>query len=128
MSILPRKDLVAAVTIPPDVKIAPEEIGGTIPREHFEGVIKLNRWHQIKIVAEASDFIFHFGGNLVSKYKDETAGPGTVSFETLSEMLVHLDDVAITGPHIPNIRGAHSIHPDGHLTTTWGEIKNSSRR
>ena len=91
-------------------------------------MIKLRRWHQIKIVAEASNFEFHFNGNRVSKYKDETAAPGTVRFETLSEMLVHLDDVAITGPDMPNIGGPHSVNRKTHLTTTWGEIKKSSRR
>ncbi len=79
-------------------------------------------------MAEIDAFEFYIDDNLVAKYLDETAGPGTAKFEVLSKMLVHVDDVKITRPDIPNIRGAQSIHPEGHLTTTWGGIKNSPRR
>ena len=121
-------------TIPPDAKRNPEthEREGDIHRrlllpDHFPA-IKLNRWLPIEIVAEKDSFEFYLDDNLVARYLDESAAPGTVRFQTVSEMLVHLDDVAITGPHIPNIRGSQSIHPERQLTTTWGELKNSSRR
>ena len=54
--------------------------------------------------------------------------PGTVEFATFSRMLIHLDDVTITGPNIPNTAGASVVNLETHLTTTWGEIKNSLRR
>ena len=79
-------------------------------------------------MAEKDAFEFYIDDNLVAQYLDESAGPGTVRFETLSEMLVHVDDVKITGPDIPTVREAQSIRPAGHLATMWGEIKNSPRR
>ncbi len=127
MFVLPTRDLVSVVTFPPDAKIPPKGVDGVIHRENFEKAIKLQRWYQIKIAAEESNFEFHFNGNRVSKYKDKTAGPGTVGFQADAGILVHLDDVVITGPDIPNT-GAHSVNPEAHLTTTWGGIKSSSRR
>ena len=134
MQILLLPHSINVTTVPPDAKRNPETKvpEGEIHRpvllpENFP-LIKLNRWLPIEIVAEKDSFEFYIDDNLVAQYIDESAGPGTVRFETLSEMLVHVDDVAITGPHIPNIRGAHSVHLDGHLATTWGGIKNSSRQ
>ena len=123
MSILPTHDLVGVVTFPPDAKIAPKGVDGVIHRENFETAIKLQRWYQIKIVAEESNFEFHFNGNRVSKYKDKTAGPGTVNFLADAGILVHVDDVTITGPGVPNIGGPHGVNPEALLATTWGEIK-----
>ena len=40
-------------------------------------------------------------------------------------ILVHVDDVTITGPGVPNIGGPHGVNPEALLATTWGEIKNS---
>ena len=128
MFILPTQDLVGVVTFPPDAKIAPDGVDGVIHRENFETAIKLRRWYQIKIVAKESKFEFHFNGNRVSKYKDDTAGPGTVRFQAVTGILVHLDDVVITGPDIPNFGGPHSVSPEALLATTWGAIKNLSRK
>ncbi len=100
-----------------------------LSREDFERPpIELNRWIPIEIVAEKGLFEFHFDGNLVARYRDEKAGPGTVRFRTHSRMLAHLDDVSISGPRIPNIGGPHRVAPEARLATTWGEIKDSSRR
>ena len=123
MFILPTRDLVSVVTFPPDAKIAPKGVDGVIHRENFETAIKLQRWYQMKIVAEESNFEFHFGGNRVSKYKDKTAGPGTVNFLADAGILVHVDDVIITGPGVPNIGGPHGVNPEALLATTWGKIK-----
>ena len=122
-------------TIPPDAQQRDPEKGvkGRIVRETF-GVnnlrrpIKLHRWLPIEIVAEENFFEFHFDDNFVVQYEDETAVPGTVAFQVGSGMVVHLDDVIITGPEIPNIGSPQSVNPEAHLTTTWGEIKNPSRR
>lgn len=134
MQILLLPQSIVVSSIPPNAKRNPKtlEREGEIHRrnllpEHFPA-IKLKQWIPIEIVAEKHAFEFYIDDTLVAQYLDGTAGLGTVRFEALSEMLVHVDDVKITGPHIPNIQGAHSIHPEGHLTTTWGEIKNSSRR
>ena len=83
--------------------------------------IELNRWIPIEIVAEKDLFEFHFDDHLVARYRDEKAGPGTVRFSTHSGMLVHLDDVRISGPRIPNIGGPHRVAPEARLATTWGE-------
>ena len=100
-----------------------------LSREDFERPpIELNRWIPIEIVAEKDLFEFHFDGNLVARYRDEKAGPGTVRFRTHSRMLAHLDDVSISGPRIPNIGGPHRVAPEARLATTWGEIKDSPRR
>ena len=125
MLILPKHDIVGVVTFPPDAKIAPDGVDGVIHRGNFETAIKLRRWYQVKIAAEESNFEFHFDGNRVSKYKDDTAGPGTVVFLADTGILVHVDDVAITGPDIPNFAGPHSVNRKTHLATTWGEIKGS---
>ncbi len=90
--------------------------------------IELNRWIPIEIVAEKDLFEFHFDGNLVARYRDEKAGPGTVRFRMHFGMLAHLDDVSISGPRIPNIGGPHRVAPEARLATTWGEIKDSPRR
>ena len=134
MQIHPLDQFIHVTTYPPDAKRNPETKvpEGEIHRrnllpENFP-LIKLNRWLPIRIVAEKDAFEFYIDDTLVAQYLDKTAAPGTVRFEALSEMLVHVDDVNITGPDIPNVRGAQSIHPDGHLATTWGEIKNPSQR
>ena len=90
--------------------------------------IKLNRWIPIRVVANKHLFKFYFNSYLVVQYEDEKAAPGTVKFWTNGAMIVHLDDIKIWGPRIPNIGGPHSVAPEAHLVTTWGEIKNSPRR
>ena len=113
------------ITLSPDVQFDPPlEIGRDIHRGRFKALIKLKRWYPIKIVADADNFAFYFDNNLVVQYEDKTAVPGTVRFHVTSGMLVHLDDVVITGPKVPNL--AHSVNPDGHLTTIWGKIKTDS--
>lgn len=136
MLILPVIQTIQVITIPPDAqKIDPET--GKVPRHIHRGTlihkdlrrpIRLNRWLRIKIVAERHSFEFHFDDNLVAQYEDETAVPGTVRINVRSEMLIHLDDVVITGPGIPNIGGASSVNPEAHLATTWGKIKQPWRR
>ena len=104
---------------------------GRIPRARLrlEGVARpmWDRWIPVKIVAANESFKFYFDGQLVAQYSDEKAGPGTVRFWSQSRLTVHLDDIAITGPQIPDI-GPRSVNPVSHLTTTWGEIKNSPKR
>ncbi len=90
--------------------------------------IKLNRWIPVKVVANKHLFKFYFNGYLIAQYEDEKAGPGTVRFWTSGAMIVHLDDIKIWGPRIPNIGGPHGVAPEARLATTWGELKNSSRR
>ncbi len=125
---------VSITTTPPDAKRDREGmIGGTIFRkfvelENLRPPIELNQWIPIKIVAEESNFEFYLDDNLLIRYKDEAAVPGTVQFVAETEQLVHLDDVAITGPEIPDIDRPQSVNPERNLTTTWGEIKNSLRR
>ena len=87
-----------------------------------------SRWVPIKIVAKHQFFEFYFDNQLVAKYEDEKAGPGTVLFHTDMKIVVHLDDVRISGPRIPNIGGAHRVAPEARLATTWGKIKDPSRR
>ena len=135
MLILPVHQHIQVDTIPPDAQQHDPEKGieGMIHRQtlrakHLRRPIKLDRWLLIKIVAEENYFEFHFDDNFVTQYEDETAVPGTVSFQVSSGLVVHLDDVAITGPEIPNIGGPHSVNPEARLGMTWGEIKNSSRR
>lgn len=134
MQILLVPHSIDVTTVPPDAKRNPKtkvpdgEIHRPVLLPADFPAIKLNRWLPIRIVAEKDAFEFYIDDNLVAQYLDETAAPGTVRFEVLSEMLVHIDDLKITGPDIPNVRGAQSIYPDGHLTTTWGKIKNPSQR
>ncbi len=100
-------------------------------RVEFEDLrrpVEQNRWYPVKIVAQESDFEFYFDDNLVVQYEDRKAVPGTVGFTANGGIHVHLDDVAITGPRIPNIGGPHGVAPEARLTTTWGEIKDPSRR
>ncbi|MDE0185021.1 MAG: hypothetical protein OXP71_06135 [Candidatus Poribacteria bacterium] len=108
----------------------PQQVG-RIPRAELrlEGAGKpmWDRWIPIKIVANDDLFEFYFDGQLVAEYSDVKAGPGTVRFWSQSRLAVHLDDIAITGPQIPDI-GPRNVNPDTHLTTTWGEIKNSPPR
>lgn len=102
-----------------------------IPREEFQ-LERLerpiwDRWIPIKIVAKEEFFEFYFDDHLVAQYNHEKAGPGTVRFGSQSRVSVHLDDIVISGPRIPSI-GPRSVDPELNSVTTWGEIKNSSRR
>ena len=134
MLILTVDQRVQVHTIQPDAKHDPERgLEGMIFRQillerHLRRPIKLNRWLPIKIVAEEANFEFHFDENFVTQYEDESAVPGTVGFQVESGMVVHLDDVVVTGPEIPNIGSPLSVNPEADLVTTWGEIKNSSRK
>ena len=134
MLILPVRQRVQVHTIPPDAKRDPEKgLVGRIHRQtlrekHLRRPVKLNRWLPIKIVAEGNHFEFHFDDNFVTQYEDESAVAGTVGFQVDSGMIVHLDDVAITGPEIPNIGSPRSVNPEAHLATTWGKIKQPQRR
>lgn len=108
----------------------PQQVG-RIPRaelrlEGFERQM-WNQWIPVKIVAENKSFEFYFDGHLVAQYSDEKAKPGTVRFWSQSHLTVHLDDIAISGPQIPDI-GPRSVYPGLNSAATWGEIKNSSRR
>ena len=123
MFIFPTRDLVGVVTFPPDAKIAPDGVDGVIHRGNFETAIKLRRWYQVKIVADESKFEFHFDDNRVSKYKDDIAGPGTVRFQADTGILVHVDDVAITGPDVYQTSAVPTaLALNALLATTWGEI------
>ena len=117
---------ISVITAPPDAKFNPEKIRveGDIHRGHFRILIKLRRWYPIKIVADGDNFAFYFDNNLLTEYEDKTAVPGTVRFYASSGMLVHLDDVVITGPSVPDL--ANRVSPKGHLTTIWGKIKMDS--
>lgn len=87
-----------------------------------------SRWIPIKIVAKKQFFEFYFDNQLIAEYEDGKARPGTVKFKTNSRMLVHLDDITITGPRVPFIGGPHRVAPEARLATTWGKIKDSPRR
>ncbi len=134
MLILPVLQHVQVHSIPPDAKHEPEEgLVGMIHRQtlgekRLRRPIKLNRWLSIRIVAEETNFEFHFDDNFVAQYEDESAVPGTVRFQVASGMVVHLDDVVVTGPEIPNIGSPLSVNPEANLVTTWGAIKNLSRK
>ena len=120
MLINPLDQRVDITTFPRDGK----EVEDFILRGNFKALIKLRRWYPIKIVANGDNFAFYFDNNLLTEYEDKTAVPGTVRFYASSGLLVHLDDVVITGPKVPNL--AHSVNPKGHLTTIWGKIKTDS--
>ena len=104
---------------------------GLVPRTELrlEGLARpmWDRWIPIKIVAKEELFEFYFDDQLVAQYGDDKAGPGTVRFWSQSRLTVHLDDIAITGPRIPDI-GPRSVDPELNSVATWGKIKNSSRR
>ena len=100
----------------------------TFDHDNLRRQIKLGRWLPIRIVAQENNFEFHFDGNFVTQYEDENAVPGTVGFQIDSGMVVHLDDVVITGPDIPNIGSPLSVNPEARLATTWGDMKSSVRK
>ena len=87
-----------------------------------------DRWIPIKFVAKGKFFEFYFDNQLVARYEHGRAGPGTVRFVRHGGAPVHLDDIAITGPRVPFIGGPHSVAPEARLATTWGKIKDPSRR
>ncbi len=130
----PLEQFILVTTYPPDATRNPEnhKLEGLIRRQVLVPEpflpIRLNQWLTVEIVAEKKSFEFYLADELVAHYVDKTAVPGTVEFATFSRMRVHLDDVVITGPNIPNTAGASAVNVETHLTTTWGEIKNSPRR
>lgn len=124
-----RRQEINVWTLQPDPAGLPNV--ASIPRAEFQ-LERLerpiwDRWIPIKIVAKEDSFEFYFDDQFVTQYSDVKAGPGAVRFWSQSHLTVHLDDIAITGPQIPNI-GPRSVDPELHLATTWGEIKNSPRR
>lgn len=125
MTIWPIDGLVSVGTIRPGARRIPR---GELDRRDMEDLVVQNRWYLIKIAAEHSEFEFLFDDNLVSRYEDKTAVPGTVVFQAGNGMLVHVDNVVITGPNIPNIRSPQSVNPEARLATSWGEIKGAPRR
>ncbi len=134
MLVLPIRQYVQVTSVPPDFKFDRETGRGEgrihrklLKPKHLRRPIKQKRWLPIKIVAEEDNFEFHFDDNFVTQYEDKTAVPGFVRFQADTGMLVYLDDVAITGPEIPDIGGPHSETPEAHLATTWGKIKQPRR-
>ena len=132
LSVFPLHQRLLVYTIPPDAMAGP--VNGIVGAIHRVGFgherllrrrIKLDQWLPIKIVVDRDYLEFHFDGRLVTQYEDKTARPGAVRFSAADGMLVHVDDVVITGPRIPNIGGPHNVDLKTHLATTWGEIKNS---
>lgn len=126
MLIFPEEQRVEVSTIPPDAKWDRDKgLEGALDRGllRLEQLLKVNRWHYIEIVAEKNNFEFFFNDNLVSQYEDDAAVPGTVMFLVESSMLVHLDDVVIVGPEIPNIGGPQNVNLEMRLATTWAKIK-----
>lgn len=115
-------------TEPPDG--FPQQMGriprGELRLDEFERQM-WDRWIPVKIVAANESFEFYFDNHLVAQYNDEKAKPGTVTFWSQSRLSVHLDDIAISGPQIPDI-GPRSVDPGLNSAATWGDIKNSSRR
>ena len=125
MMIILANQLISVSTIPPDAKFDPKiGRGDHIHRGNFKVLIKRRRWYPIKIVANEANFAFYFDNHLVTEYEDKTAVPGTVRFQANFELLVHVDDVVITGPTVPDL--ANSVNPKGHLATIWGKIKTDS--
>ncbi len=133
MNINSRIQHVYVSTIPPGAEIGINEGDmrpikrGEIRGDQLRRHIALDRWYSIKIVAEQQFFEFFFDDNLVSKYVDHTAVPGTVMFKPFFGTVAHLDDVTITGPRVPDINSSH-VSPNTSLATTWGEIKIASRQ
>ena len=133
LSVFPIEQRLLVYTITPDAQAGPENgVMGVIRRvgfglERFRCRIKLDQWLPIKIVVDRDYLEFHCDDRLVTQYEDKTARPGTVRFSAFQGMLVHVDDVVITGPRIPNIGGPHNVDLKTHLATTWGEIKNPPR-
>lgn len=106
MLIYPGRQDIQVTTVPPDAKADRAGIKGkirrqTLNRRHLRRPIDLNQWIPIEVVAEKDRFEFHFDGNFVTRYEDETAVPGTVGFVTHGGLVVHLDDVTITGVGVP---------------------------
>ena len=127
MLIQPVEQRVSVFTTPPDAKFNRKigRIEDIIQRgRNFKALIKRRRWYPIKIVADADNFAFYFDNHLIVQYEDKTAVPGTVKFQANFGLLVHIDDVVITGPKVPDL--ANSVNPKGHLTTIWGKIKTDS--
>ena len=88
MLILPVHQHIQVDTIPPDAQQHDPEKGikGMIHHQALalnisDEPIILDRWLLIKIVAEENYFEFHFDDNFETNTKDETAVPGTVSFQ-----------------------------------------------
>lgn len=126
MLIEPEDQRIHVYTIPPDAEAKLGQVKGrihrhTLERQQLRRPIKRNKWVSIEIVAEKSFFEFHYDGILVTRYEDKTAQPGTVGFWTYSGLVVHLDDVIISGEGV-----SRSVNHDAHLATTWGEVKNPS--
>ena len=102
-----------------------------VPRAKFSERLErpiADRWIPIKIVARGKFFEFYFDNQLVVRYEDGKARPGTVRLIKSGGSPVHLDDIAITGPRIPFHGGPHNVAPEARLATTWGKIKESPRR
>ena len=129
MGIYPASQRIQVTTVPPNAK--DDRVAGikgmirrqTLKGRDLRGPIEVGQWIPIKVVAEKDRFEFHFDGNFVTQYVDDTAVRGTVSFIAHGGLAVHLDDITITGVGVPQ-----SIDHKSRLVTTWAEVKNSLRK
>lgn len=83
---------------------------------------ELDKWYDLKLIAEGNRFRFYVNNELFIEYTDATYPAGKVGITAgFSTTTAHFDDFSVTGNDVPDILS--SVPPKDKLVTTWGKIK-----
>jgi len=90
-------------------------------------LLKLGKWHHLKLKTERKHLIFWIDDQKVLEYSDNTLTEGGVGFG-LSNYTARFDNIVVRGEDVPDtgpsgINSPFSVQRRDKLVTTWGEIK-----
>ncbi|MBM3238290.1 hypothetical protein FJZ31_18520 [Candidatus Poribacteria bacterium] len=84
---------------------------------------ELDKWYDLKLVAEGDQFKFYMNDELVIDYTYSTYPAGKVGIgATFSGTTAHFDDFSVTGDDVPDGFVA-PVEAKGKLAISWGKIK-----
>jgi hypothetical protein len=104
-------------------------VAGDIEAKHLE--VKpfeweLDKWYDLRLVAEGDRFRFYVNDQLVIDYTDDVYPKGKVGITSaFIGTTVHFDDLSVTGDEVPDMNLSQvSVLPNkGKLVTKWAKLK-----
>jgi len=82
----------------------------------------LDKWYNLKVVAQDSQFKLYIDGNLVVDFVDALYATGEPGVAVTSTVTAHFDDFVITEDDIPDV--VTSVYSRSKAAITWGQMKN----
>ena len=93
-------------------------------------LLKLNQWHQIKLIVKGKAFTFWINNQKVLVHKDEAVKKGAVGL-SVGGYYARFDNIEISGPGVPNFTPptwkAKSVDQQNKLAVTWMQIRDLRR-